>query len=194
MQFYLEEFEPVMCFAVRSGCQVGVLQVLQRHGADAVSCDTSGYSPLTTLANMTPLHAKNEVTGAHWVVEPARLKAMHEKERLLTMRQRLDVARFLIDSGAKPKGTDGQQRLPAALARESGNTELALFLEHYLEVQACITMLRWQPAEIADDTLRVVLAHLLPEDLLKWVSSHVYHEHTAGKEKRCFSKETRCFV
>lgn len=80
---------------------------------------------------------------------------------------------MLLEAGAYPQVHDGGKRLPAAVARSVGNTELARFLEHYLEVQAGITLKRAQRgqaiiASLPGDALQVVLAHLLPADLVKW--------------------------
>jgi len=148
-QFFFDcAFEPVACCAVRLGCSPAVVRLLLRHGADAEAWNTTGFSPLTCLASLPALRRRHKV----------------------------EVARMLLEAGARPRALDGGKRLPIAVAWSVGNAELARFLEHYLEVQAGITLLRAHRGHsmvacLSSDVLQVVLAHLLPSDLLQCSTS-----------------------
>jgi len=173
-QFFFDcSFEPVACCAVRLGCSPAVVRLLLRHGADATACDTTGYSPLTCLASQPAIPQKVADSTGCLPVVTARLTSVFKAMQVKSLRQRVEVARMLLEAGAHPQVHDGGKRLPAAVARSAGNVELARFLEHFLEVQACITLKRAQRGHaiisgLPGDAFQVVLAHLLPADLVKW--------------------------
>lgn len=174
--FFDCDFMPVMCCAVRLACSPAVVQLLLRSGADAsaAACEKQGYSPLTCLASLEP--AKAPAASLHLLPPPPAVAARLRAERLQELRKRVQVARLLIEAGAHPKALDSRGRCPATVARATGNAELALFLEHYLEVQGCATLWRAQAGlspmgGLNSDLLQVVCKYLLPSDLLELSSA-----------------------
>lgn len=178
-QFFFDcDFEPVLCCAVRLGCGPKIVRELLRHGADAAACEISGYTPLTLLASLPSAKKKESSTVADtlsWFTFPHSLlideHAAYSARSRALVRDRVEVARLLIEGGVNPKALDGGRRSPVAIAEEAGNMELARFIEYYREVQAGIVLLRAQP--FAGDVLQVVLAHLLPSKLVEQLGTHV---------------------
>jgi len=85
---------------------------------------------------------------------------------------------LLIEAGARPHEADTSGRSPVAVAKKGGSTELARFLDHYLEVQACIVLLRTQKGSspvgrLTGDVLQLVLMNLLPSALVDWLVMHM---------------------
>jgi hypothetical protein len=174
------DFEPVLCFAVRSGCAPEVIKLLLKHGADVGAADTTGYSPLTCLAALPPRETQSQAEyGAplHDVLTQA-LNDANNTEEVGALRDRKEVARLLIQAGARPNEQDSRLRSPVEVAKASGNMELAKFLEHYLEVEAGHMLLRKQAQAgpsplggLSGDELNIILEHLLPVELLEQVRS-----------------------
>jgi hypothetical protein len=181
-QFFFDcDFEPVLCFAVRSCCAPEVIELLLKHGADVGAYDTSGYSPLTCLAALPPREASGFQSEAgygvplHDVLSQA-LNDANNTEEMGVIRDRKEVARLLIQAGARPHGQDSRLRSPVEVATASGNTDLATFLEHYLDVEAGQMLVRKQAQSgpsplggLSEDELNIVLEHLLPLELLEQV-------------------------
>jgi len=187
-QFFFDfGFEPVVCFAVRSGCAPEVLHLLLQHGADATACEISGYSPLTCLA-MLPSLAKKKVperVGVLPVVLPVALvacaKNLHGEHKLQQVRQRVTLARLLLEAGVAVDMLDERGRSPVEVAKAAGNMELAYFLENYLEVQSCVAMLRAQGSSspvggLSGDLLQAILGYVLPSKLVIQSDSYVSGE------------------
>jgi len=107
--------------------------------------------------------------------------AAMEREGSRQLRERVELARLIIEAGVHPHTRDGSGRLPSAVAEAAGNNELARFFEHYLEVQACITLLRAKLGSsplscLPDDAFQVVFAHLVPSHLVSWTFANERRE------------------
>jgi len=180
--FYDCNFEPVLCSAVCLDCGPDIVRSLLEHGADASACGKLGHTPLTCLATLPRRKSSFRIPSfTHDAVLQRKMKADH----LGTLRQQVQIARLLIEAGARPQMLDAKKRSPIALATEAGNMELAKFLEHYLDVQACIALLRPQISPsplgcLTGDVLPLVLAHLLPLDLVAWLVSGVWRTFEFG--------------
>lgn len=175
--FYDCNFEPVLCSAVRLDCPPDIVRLLLQHRADAAACGKLGHTPLTCLASLPRRKSLSSILSfTHDAVLQRKMRA----EYLVTLRQQVQIARLLIEAGARPHMLDARKRSPVTLATEVGNMELAKFLEHYLDVQACIALLRPQSSPsplgcLTGDVLPLVFAHLLPLDLVDWLVAGVWH-------------------
>lgn len=191
--FFASDFEPVLCCAVRSGCAPKIIELLLKHGAEVDTFDTCGYSPLTCLAALPALHLKGSEREATYAVTlDAKLAEVltdaRNIEEMERVRDSKEVARLLIDAGARPHEKDSGLRSAVEVATASGNTELAGFLEHYLEIKAGRMLVQAMSGPSAfeglcTDELKTVLGYLLPSELAQQVWAQ--DSKRTGTEEGC---------
>jgi hypothetical protein len=178
-QFFFDcDFEPVMCFAVRSACAPQIVKVLLEHGAEADACNAAGHSPLTLLAASSPIlmsGPENEAgLGVCW--QSQMLSAACIEAKQLQLQFRKEVCGLLIQA---MKESDRSLRSAVEVAKASGNHDLAGFMEHHLEIKGALLLVRAQLRDsgpfplgpLSEGDLHVVLEHLLPADVKNWVCS-----------------------
>lgn len=166
-------FEPALCCAIRHGCYPSICRLLLQHGADAFASDTRGYTPITCLASLE-LVVPSSLTPLGTPMFPSEQDVEFRSKR----KRYLEVARLLIEAGARPHALDGARRSAVIVARARGNYAVARFLEYYLEVQGCITLLRAQGGQtpvgrLTADVLDGIAAYLVPRKFVDWSSVHM---------------------
>jgi ankyrin repeat protein len=178
-QFFFDcDFEPVICFAVRSACAPKIVQFLLEHGAETDACDSAGHSPLTLLAASSPILMSGPENEADIVNrwEDQMLSAACIAAKQLQLQFRKEVCGLLIQAS---KESDRSLRSAVEVAKASGNTDLAGFMEHHLEIKSGLMLVRAQLCDsgpfplgpLSEGEMHVVLEHLLPADLKDWVCS-----------------------
>lgn len=117
IDFYINNmYEPALISAVRHYCGSSVLKLLMSHGGDPNCSDSMGWTTLTAACG-------HSYIGVHCTLE---------------------IVVALISAGVNPRGPDDANRIPADLARKSGNLRVARYLDAVIDVWACTAICHGQ--------------------------------------------------
>jgi len=119
--FWDHDAEPPLCFAVRQGCNVEIVEALLKNNADAEVIDAKGRTPLSILASLDCMPAMNCFTAFRdlsWAT--ASLSAISDD----SVKRTTAVAQALVAAGASPWAPDAVGNKPISVAADSGNTHL----------------------------------------------------------------------
>lgn len=121
--FWDHDAEPPLCFAVRQGCNVEIIEALLQSGADPEVLDAKGRTPLSVLASLDSMPSMSSLAKVcmdlPWAA--ASLSAVNDDD---SVERSIAVSQALVAAGARPWAPDAAGNTPINLAVDSGNTHL----------------------------------------------------------------------
>lgn len=143
--FWDHDLEPPLCFAVRCGCDVEIIEALLQNKADPEVVDAKGRTPLSILASLDrvlPMSSFKVFMKLSW--DDASLRTIPNSEvNDDSVERSITVAQALVAAGARPWTADAVGNVPINVAADSGNMHLvSLWQEQYVQnggaCSACI--------------------------------------------------------